>query len=198
MYRPAIQLAWLIAILVSGCTDDLDGPPDETAPITDDTVFYQTVVKVNSQGFEESEPVAVTAAAQRVQAERRVAREQGDSLLPWDATLDGACAGTSLWYYDRTDYSGNQICFTGCGVAVMQNYVRFYRGFDGKLHVLGTWRINQGSYWPGDRPGMLAMSPDYSTFILFSAWGARAPFNVSPKVVEGIGVGFANPGDPCP
>jgi hypothetical protein len=183
--------AHLIAlVLAAGCVDAPDDPADP-APVTDDTVFYQTVATVTPNGIVLSDPVPFTAAQQRERNERRLAREAGTLTEEWTATLDGACDPNSLWYFDQTNWTGNEICFTGCGTAVMGNYYR------GHYPFLATWNISSGSYWPGNAPGVLALSPSYSPVIQFYAWGPRKSFNYAPYYVQGLGVGFVF-GQDCP
>jgi len=192
----------LVLLVLVSCVDNVDeGPVDD--PVSDDTVFYQTVAHASADGVVFDDPQPITAKQQRLMAEARMAHERGEVHPSWTPTQDGACAGTSLWLFDRTDYSGNEICFTGCGVADLTNYVRTYRGVDGRLHVLGTWRITSGSYWPGDRPGALGTvtngSPAYFVEHWFTAWGARAAFNYAPDAyLWAVGVGFSYAGEPCP
>jgi len=188
--------------LFGGCTDHVRSsfePPDEQEPVPDDTVFYETVVTLGPDGPQISEPRPITAASQREQNQLRLAIERGEVPETAYRILDGACDGASLWLFSRMDWTGDKICFRGCGSMILRDLIR-YVNVNGQPVPIGYWESSTGSYWPGaDRGVLVGNVGSYgSSWIPFSAWGTRGRFNLGGMTIDGIGVGYTVQGELCP
>jgi len=166
----------LLTLLFAMPACAMDEPTPDESPVTDDTVFTETIVHVQADGtLAIGEPHEITAGEQRAQNAYREQLEAGAVPLV-DATLDGSCAPSDVWIYDRTDFTGNRICFAAntTAVAYFSEYIR------GTYPFIATWRISSGSVWPGVAPGLirrqpLAPDPNYWS-VSWNAWGARFAF----------------------
>ncbi|NVB82771.1 MAG: hypothetical protein HOV81_30620 [Kofleriaceae bacterium] len=141
----------MVVAFTSACVDD---PVEvETAsedPVSDDTVFHEVSISVGADGaVTVSEPRPITAKEQRAQNELKAAYARGETV-PVAITRDSSCAYSSFWYYDRTDYSGNRICFTGVGTADFASYLRV-----SPFGTLVTWQTARGSFSAGSQVGTL-------------------------------------------
>lgn len=181
----------LAALVLAGCVDVPDDPAATEDPVSDDTVFFDTIVTVNADGTTNvSEPRTITAGEQRAQNELRLAVERGEVAAPAaNLVQDDSCLGDSLWFYYRTDWVGPRICFRGAGYADLANYT-VYILVNGHPFPVGDWRIQSGSYWPGSSGGAIhhprsPFSGELSWRLSFGGWGARQAFG-QPSAAEWI------------
>jgi hypothetical protein len=121
-----------------------EDPPQHVAPLADDTVVDVTAVTLAPDGTTQVRTGKTTVGAQR--AARAVAPGSATPLI-----MQWWCAPTSFSLWDRTDFTGNQICFTGTGTTSLADYSR------GAL----TWQIQSGSWAAGvSYSGLLQQSTD--------------------------------------
>ncbi len=118
----------------------------------------RTVVRFDEDGQPIVTTSRITVAEQRAEIEaRRRMIEQGESgdklrgALMAGMEVDPGCAAASLWVFDNTHLSGNEVCFYGAGQAWLSHYARpvCYRRHRGWDCFEGTWREAVRSYWAG-------------------------------------------------
>ena len=171
----------LVATLVvlGACVAADDSIDDGDLAVSDDTIFFDTVVQLLPDGtFVAGEPRAVTAGEQRAQNELRRAIEAGEAEVPGPGIAeDFSCLYDSFWFYSRSDFTGSRICFAGYGVAWLEDYTRYIL-VNGHPLPIGDWQITSGSYWPGVRAGWMynfhqVDGPGTQWSLSWSSWGYR-------------------------
>jgi hypothetical protein len=170
-------LVLMLAVPACAVDSPAPSPVDDSSAVDDDTVFTEQGVMVQPDGtLVVGEPHAITAGEQRAQnAEREwhpgpTTEAWGYTVISESTVVDDACSGTSVWMYDRTDFTGNRICFlTGSGVAGadLGSIVRRVGAFT------FTWSIASGSIWPGNQLGEIH-GPSWQ--ILWPSRGQRFAF----------------------
>ncbi len=145
---------WFTALALSACLDETAAPEEvedlEELAVSDDTVFHEISITARPDGtFDVSEPRPITAGEQRAQNEWKAAYARGER--PPLTFVDSSCGWSSFWLYDRTDWTGNRICFAGVGASLLAAYARYIP------FVLqpSTWEIPKGSYLSGAWAGSL-------------------------------------------
>ena len=110
-HRP--PLFALLALVATCGTSDDDARPKE-GPLPDDAAFEETVVELRG---EEGAVVVSRRVLTVGEARRDNLARANRANRPEEAqlTYDGGCNGAALWLYDRTDWTGNRICFLGAG-----------------------------------------------------------------------------------
>lgn len=175
----------LFALVAACATSDDDARPKE-APLPDDAVFEETVVELRGE-----EALVVSKRALTVGEARRDNRARANRAnRPEEVQLapDWGCNGAALWLYDRTDWTGNRICFLGAGTADLSTYWRFADGY------WQTWELGHGAFWPGVSSGQIVgttvpdeaywidanysdpMPPPLEQVWPFASWGPREAF----------------------
>jgi hypothetical protein len=72
--------------------------------------------------------------------------------------LDRNCAFSSFWLYDRPDWTGNRLCFSGRGEINLRPLLPKV------CKMINGWPwcepriLTNGSYWAGDAPGLMTDS----------------------------------------
>jgi hypothetical protein len=159
----------------------------ENGPVADSTQFQETSVWIAADGSTRVAVRTVTAGEQRARAALRERMSAG-GLAPQIAR-DTACSQPSFWLFDRHDWTGNEICFDGPGVATLHSY-GFIRPVCGPLGCYeDTWEIRSGSYWAGVAPGEIWTGPSPGSpvdggvnyAIPFDAW-AKSTFDVGASL----------------
>jgi hypothetical protein len=151
----------LLILAAVGCAADVAVDPDAGAPspppevdnrpLTDDAVFTVTGVWANGDGTFRTVEHPITVGEERAQ---NAARERqlagGPALL---IAQDPACLNASFWLYDRSDWSGNKICFNGIGATDLHLYRRPVCDLAG-CHD-SSWELTTGSFYAGTSGGAL-------------------------------------------
>lgn len=144
--KPHLLLTALAALAACGTPMDEATPDATEAPLPDDAMFTQTsVVFIDGQPHVLGTRPLSVAQARRDNAAREAGPRGLDRLF---ANFDPWCTFDALWLYDRTDRTGNRICFLGSGTAPLASYARYDRGWT-------TWQIGVGATWPGASGGWL-------------------------------------------
>lgn len=186
-----LLLGALLSNLLACVSADDTTTPAVNAP--DDAEFTETVVVTHVDGTVEQIVRPITAGEERRQNELRAAGAQGAVAL---TGRDPSCGFSSLWLYDRTDWTGNRICFVVDGTAaeavefVLGRYTRTWVYLFGWRYPDKTWSIPRGSIWPGMNRGALAPSTGFGVdanigqppgiSLYFEAWGPRTTFDWAP------------------
>ena len=192
-------------LLMVGC-DVADTPPSHQAqpigappPAADDAVFFETVIAIAADGSLQETSRPITAAEERRQnAQRSFGGPAGAHAV--HTQRDPGCAITSLWLYDRTDLTGNRICFDGlAGHAELSlgGFTRVWVRVFGYRMPVANWEIATGSYWPGADAGDLCWaSPGIGVdaslgqpqepvpCLRFDAYGSAQAFDLSPELAR--------------
>ena len=152
--RAPRPLCVLLFALAAACGTSDDMAPTER-PLPDDMVFEETVVELSGDTSRVVSTRPLTVGEARRDNTARVehpTRPEGPRIVQ-----DARCPWNALWLYDRTDGTGNRICFLGAGTTLLSSYWRFADGY------WQTWEVGTGSLWPGVASGRLAgrsASPD--------------------------------------
>jgi hypothetical protein len=174
--------------LASACTDASDpAPGDDTAVSSpaDGDVFTVTAVRLGPDGATVVGTRSITAREERAAAAARAGTPDRTTLI----AVDPLCGGTSFQLFDQRLYVGNEICFDGTGVVVLDGYRRWICSG----HYCGDfpWVVSTGSYIAGDLPGSLYYAgggpgPDAPAAIDFQAYDSEIIFNVAPRAIDGL------------
>ena len=204
---PTLVSTLAIALLASLAACGADAPTAaRPEPVPDDTVFDETVLIRRADGSIEATTRTITAGEERRQNQRRADRADRAlaSVVPVVPVVqqDTTCAGRALWLYDRTDLTGNRICFddldTPPGYTTslyIANYVRVWRRRpNGLRYPVAYWDIPSGSYWPGARAGWIlgdqpevdAGVDDPRSAFAFGAWGDATPFQFTDNRLQSV------------
>jgi len=187
------------ATLLVACAREAPSPVVAESPVLDTDVFQQTTLIREADGTIRSTTRDITVAEERRQNVARAARVPGavpGTVAPAiEVDLDPDCP-YSLWLYDRTDLTGNRICFGGVRgydepKIELDQYARLWRRrANGVPYVYARWNIAVGSYWPGDGGGLLtapwaALDAGVGEVfpggpIRFEAWGPPGSFAYAP------------------
>jgi hypothetical protein len=129
----------------------------DNGPVPDSTQFQETSVWFDADGSTRVAVHTITAGEQRA---RNALRERAStSGLAPQIARDTACSIPSFWLFDRKDWTGNEICFDGPGVATLHSY-GFIRPVCGPVGCYeDTWEIRSGSYYAGVAFGELWTGP---------------------------------------
>lgn len=149
--------------LMVGCGGTLeeDAPADAPEGQEQDELFTQTIVRALPDGTQSQETTLITRREQLAQLEAREAllrRLGGDGVTQQDLddlAVDGGCAGSSLWLFDKTGLVGNQLCLYK-QVGASQGWLGLggiFRYVDGTRFY--TWAGAVRSLWAGEDPGSL-------------------------------------------
>ena len=154
------------AVVATGCSSSA---PDTT---DDESYVSQTIVTIDKDGKQSVRERVLTQRQAR--AEFEVAK--GLAVTPPNATgnvgstsealtQDTGCAGSSLWLWDSTNQTGNELCFKADGAgyqaASLANYVRCTGYFRGICVATSPWTQAIRSYWGGvDRFFFVGTGPE--------------------------------------
>lgn len=194
------QLLSFALLAAVGCVDPGEPafapePSESSDTLPDDAVVYETVVTLGPDGAHVGEPQAVTVGAQRRQQALRLAAAHG---LP-DGERDYGCGGSSFWFFARMDWTGDKVCFKGCGIFRLGEISR-YVSVGGVPIPIGNWILSSGSYWAGAESGVLVGgSGSYAaSWIPVAPWTGKGRFNLGNLTIDGLSVGRTVQGEQCP
>ncbi len=141
-----------VAVALSACVDEVTEPElVEETPVSDDTTFHDISVTIRADGtVEVSEPRPITVGEQRAQNQMKSAVARGEAP-PLTIAQDTGCSPFSLWLYDRTDLTGNRICFSGSGSTDLHTWPRNL-----PFVFRSNWALSKGSIYAGWSAGSLA------------------------------------------
>ncbi|QSQ26549.1 hypothetical protein JY651_17145 [Pyxidicoccus parkwayensis] len=146
--------------LVMGC----GGPPEDVqadAPEAPrDGLLSQTILREQPDGTMTQETTFITREEQLAQIEARDAifRSLGGRVTQQDLDdllTDSGCAGSSLWLFDQTSLTGNQLCLYK-QVGADQGWLNLgtiFRKFQSPIFL--TWANAVRSLYSGVHPGAL-------------------------------------------
>lgn len=147
---------FVIVVLASACTVDVDGPSLNADP---EARVTRTVVQLNPDGTEAVTQTEITVAEQQAEMARNQALEEHYLTRPDGVALadpptrDGSCSWYSLKLFDAPGYAGNYICFAGNGFVNLSNYCRATCA-PGRICLCGgRWAGAVRSYWSGSNFG---------------------------------------------
>jgi hypothetical protein len=171
---------------LAAAIDDPAPVSDQAVALADDTVVDVTAVTLAPDGTAQVRTGKTTVAAQRAAAAQARAPGSATPLI----AQDPLCASASFSLWDRTDFTGNQICFAGAGTVSLADYDR--RLCSTQLHFCYQvpWTLSSGSFAAGQSPGLLQeetyQQPDGAEgTIPFSPY-QRATLSVAPLALGGL------------
>lgn len=168
----------LASTLALGCS--AAGPDGTPISGEGDATITRTIVRLNADGTETVHQVQITEAQQRADVAAREAATTPGATTPHAGekvgttseaiTTDDGCGGASMWLFDGTNLTGNEICFIGAGTANLKSYIRqvFYAP-----RLPTHWNLAVRSYYAGNEAGDFRNSGAEFTYSFFNAY-ARA------------------------
>ncbi|WP_163998816.1 hypothetical protein [Pyxidicoccus caerfyrddinensis] len=146
--------------LVMGCGGAPEDVPPDAPEAQEDVLFSQTILRERPDGTMSQETTFITREEQLAQIEARDAlvRSLGARVTQQDLDdllIDSGCAGSSLWLFDQTSRTGNQLClYKQAGAdAAWLNLGTVIRKFTNPYFV--TWANAVRSLYSGVHPGAL-------------------------------------------
>jgi hypothetical protein len=141
-------LSPLLVICVVGCVTDPDVPDDNTT-------YTRTIVRFADDGSATVATEPITAAEQRLEHEAAVDAIAG--IKPRTLAIDSCGDWYATKFFDKVNYTGNELCLIGDGYDHLAAYCRLhYRGI-----CVATWTGGVRSFWTGELK--LTLAPDYGT-----------------------------------
>jgi hypothetical protein len=131
--------------LATGCS---------AAPAQDDAaeIIHRTVVHVDAQGVPHATTTVISREEQLREIGARGYRLQHAPLATPDTAVDGGCASSSMWVYDRPNLAGNEICFDGVGtIDLTTQYFALLACLTS--HVCEPVAGHVRSFWAGESMG---------------------------------------------
>jgi hypothetical protein len=151
----------IVATLTAACSTSPPSLADATGaaldePVDDATVFTETGLALDPHGALIAVSRSITAGEERAQADARAHLAAGEAVPR--IARDSTCAGASFWLYDRTDYTGNRVCYAGAGTWVRLESYRLMCHFGASGAICTpVWLETVGSFWAGSSPGHLGI-----------------------------------------
>jgi len=163
------------ALALGACTIPEQAPTTDSSPgsATDSSPVYTvTSVKLNADGTSEVQYSQVTEAQQLAEhaarAAAKTARADGLGTATDAIAQNASCPyGTSMWNFDNSNYTGNEICFGGAGTVALSSYCRQYHYVNGIVLCYTTWNAAVRSYEVGSEYGNFTVSDNHENFTAY-------------------------------
>ncbi|MCC6555075.1 MAG: hypothetical protein IT372_19070 [Polyangiaceae bacterium] len=158
--RIASQLVGLSLIAASAaCVADTSEPGIESIDVDADEVYTRTIVHLAEDGTERVVQVQITRAEQLREPAELAAIASGEreglGTAAQAISQDFSCLDTSIQMYDQTNFTGNEICFSGSGATYLYNYCR-------TGDCMLRWNQAVRSYKSGTASGLFSYRPYFT------------------------------------
>jgi hypothetical protein len=153
-------LSVLGTVSLSACMVEVD-------EAVDDETFTRTIVHLNDDGTEVVTVETVTLQEQLAELEEEELRRQGEYEglgTARNAIMNVPCGEYTMTLWDKPGFTGNQICFTGTGLANLSTYCRAWVAYipNPIVHCVAWWHNAVRSYKSRSHAGLFWKSHDPS------------------------------------
>jgi hypothetical protein len=154
-YSIVLASAAVLSLVACG---DASGPDAEPTSASEET-FTRTIVHLDANGATTSLVTEAVSASEQLGFHAAPARGPRDNAIGIADHIppvrDIACAGTSMWLFDRADLTGNELCLyatDGAGTARLSDFPR--RACSDPICNFANWSRSVRSFWAGKSRGM--------------------------------------------